>query len=146
MNPCGTRNHLWVTAQRLYHTFILKVYSVFWMCSLGNRIVSRACSHHLCVVFFIITKKNFPRLYCEWISADVLIQPYDTFYFSFPVQFSSVTQSCLTLCDPMKRSMPGLPVHHQLPESTQTPIHWVGDDIPEKKKCKKAQWLRRPSK
>ena len=40
-----------------------------------------------------------------------------------PVQFSSVTQSCLTLCDPMKRSMPGLPVHHQLPEFTQTHVH-----------------------
>ena len=35
------------------------------------------------------------------------------------VQFSSVTQSCLTLCDPMNRSTPGLPVHHQLPEFTQ---------------------------
>ena len=39
-----------------------------------------------------------------------------------PVQFSSVTQSCLTLCDPMD-SMPGLPVHHQFPESTQTHVH-----------------------
>ena len=38
-------------------------------------------------------------------------------------QFSSVTQSCPTLCDPMKHSMPGLPVHHQLPESTQTHVH-----------------------
>ena len=37
----------------------------------------------------------------------------------FSVQLSSVTQSCLTLCDPMKRGMPGLPVHHQLRESTQ---------------------------
>ena len=45
------------------------------------------------------------------------------------VQFSSVTQSCLTLCDPMNRSMPGLPAHHQLPESTQTRVHWVGDAI-----------------
>ena len=43
------------------------------------------------------------------------------------VQFSSVTQSCPTLCDPMDCSMPGLPVHHQLSESTQTHIHWVGD-------------------
>ena len=42
------------------------------------------------------------------------------------VQFSWVTQSCLTLCDPMNRSMPGLPVHHQLPEFTQTHVHWVG--------------------
>ena len=44
-------------------------------------------------------------------------------------QFSSVTQSCLTLCDPMNRSTPGLPVHHQLPEFTQTPVHRVGDAI-----------------
>ena len=45
------------------------------------------------------------------------------------VQFSSVAQSCLTVCDPMNRSTPGLPVHHQLPESTQTHVHWVGDAI-----------------
>ena len=45
------------------------------------------------------------------------------------VQFSSVTQSCPTLCDPMNRSMPGLPVHHQLPEFTQTHVHRVGDAI-----------------
>ena len=45
------------------------------------------------------------------------------------VQFSSVAQSCSTLCDPMNGSMPGLPVHHQLPEFTQTHVHWVGDAI-----------------
>ena len=45
------------------------------------------------------------------------------------VQFSSVTQSCLTICDPMNRSTPGLPVHHQLPEFTQTHVHRVGDAI-----------------
>ena len=44
-------------------------------------------------------------------------------------QFSSVTQSCLTLCNPMDCSTPGLPVHHQLPELTQTHVHWVGDAI-----------------
>ena len=45
------------------------------------------------------------------------------------IQFSSVTQSCLTLCDPMNCSTPGLPVHHQLPESIKTHVHWVSDDI-----------------
>ena len=45
------------------------------------------------------------------------------------VQFSSVAQSCPTLCDPMNRSMPGLPVHHQLPEFTQTHVHRIGDAI-----------------
>ena len=39
------------------------------------------------------------------------------------VQFSSVAQSCLTLCDPMNHSAPGLPVHHQLLEFTQTHVH-----------------------
>ena len=45
------------------------------------------------------------------------------------VQFSSVSQSHLTLCNPMNRSMPGLPVHRQLPEFTQTHVHQVGDAI-----------------
>ena len=45
------------------------------------------------------------------------------------VQLSSVAQSCPTLCNPMNRSMPGLRVHHQLPESTQTHVHWVSDAI-----------------
>ena len=44
-------------------------------------------------------------------------------------QFSSVAQSCLTLCDPMNHSTLGFPIHHQLPESTQTHVHWVGDAI-----------------
>ena len=45
------------------------------------------------------------------------------------LQFSSVAQSCLTLCDPMDCSMPGFAVHHQLPEFIQTHVHWVGDAI-----------------
>ena len=45
------------------------------------------------------------------------------------VQFSSVSQSCLTLYDPMNRSKPGLPVHHHLPEFTQTHVHQVHDAI-----------------
>ena len=44
-------------------------------------------------------------------------------------QFSSVAQSCLTLCNPMDCSLPGFPVHHQLPELTQTHVHWVSDAI-----------------
>ena len=43
--------------------------------------------------------------------------------------FSSVTQSCSIPCDPMDCSMPGLPVHHQIPEFTQTHVHWVNDAI-----------------
>ena len=45
------------------------------------------------------------------------------------IQFSSVAQSCLILCEPMNRSTPGLPVHHQQPEFTHTHVHRVGDAI-----------------
>jgi len=63
-----------------------------------------------------------------------LISTYQCFSWWHPVyissvQFSSVTQSCLTLCDPMNCSTPGLPVHHQLPEFTQTHVHRVSDAI-----------------
>ena len=44
-------------------------------------------------------------------------------------QFSSVPQSCPSLCDPMDGSTPGLPVHHQLPQFTQNHVHWAGDVI-----------------
>ena len=53
-----------------------------------------------------------------------------TFYYSSAfVQYSSVAQSCPTLCDPMNHSTPGIPVHHLPPELTQTHVHWVGDAI-----------------
>ena len=59
-----------------------------------------------------------------------MIQLYIHWYLFFQiVQFSLVTQSCPTLCDPMNRSTPGLPIHHQLPEHTQTHVHRVGDAI-----------------
>ena len=48
---------------------------------------------------------------------------------AFSVQFSSVAQSCLTLCNPMDRRTPGFPIHHQLPKFTQTHVHWVSDAI-----------------
>ena len=49
--------------------------------------------------------------------------------FNVYAELSSITQSCPTLCDPMNHSMPGLPVHHQLPEFTQTHVHRVSDAI-----------------
>ena len=48
---------------------------------------------------------------------------------SISFQFSSVAHLCPTLCDPMDCSMPGLPLHHQLSEFTQTHVYWVGDAI-----------------
>ena len=55
--------------------------------------------------------------------------PYTFSTTSYSVQFSLVTQSCPTLCDPMGCSTTGLPVHRQLPEPTQTHVHRVGDAI-----------------
>ena len=62
------------------------------------------------------------NLFC-WSDHVLLIEPRS------PSLFSSVVQLCLTLCDSMNCSTPGLPVHHQLPESTQTHVHWVSDAI-----------------
>ena len=64
-----------------------------------------------------------------WLINPPIIQGFMWPFLSSSVQFSSVAQSCPTLCDPMNHSTPGLPVHHQLSESTQTHIHWVSDAI-----------------
>ena len=61
---------------------------------------------------------HFHAMYSVW-GQKTSCQITDYYY----IQFSSVAQSCLTLCDPMNRSMPGPPVHHQLPEFTQTHVH-----------------------
>ena len=62
---------------------------------------------------------------CDWIE-----DQWQSFWYpQRNNQFSSVAQSCPTLCDPMNRSTPGLPVHHQLPEFTQTHVHRVSDAI-----------------
>ena len=63
------------------------------------------------------------------ITVDIIISSLRKRKPGLQVQFSSAAQSCLTLCDPMNRSTPGLPVHHQLPEFTHTPVHRVSDAI-----------------
>ena len=77
-----------------------------------------------------------PTLSCDQVDfcagpviTTLLIEQSFLFLFSRSVQFSSVAQSRPTLCDPMNRSTPGLPVHHHLPEFTQTHVHRVGDAI-----------------
>ena len=58
-----------------------------------------------------------------------LLQDTESSSLCYTAQFSSVTQSCPTLCNPMDCSMPGLPVHHQIPELAQTHVHRVDDAI-----------------
>ena len=62
-----------------------------------------------------------------WLHYSLKYLIYISFLVSF--KFNSVAQSCLTLCDPIDCSKPGLPVHHQLPELAQTHVHWVSDAI-----------------
>ena len=74
----------------------------------------------LYVFINIKKKKDYPK------STFVLAADIST---NGSAQFSSVAQSCPTLCHPMNHSMPGLPVHHQLPEFTETHVHRVSDAI-----------------
>ena len=90
-------------------------------------------------VFFWCDGNNFITWYRWWLHTIVNLLNDNEFYtlkelflcwenftsIEKRLQFSSVAQSCPTLCDPMNRSTPGLLVHHQLPEFTQTHIHWV---------------------
>ena len=83
------------------------------------------CGYEASRNFISLMEKNIKCLvkyFCSFIYSKYIWNVYS-------VQFSSVAQSCPTLCDPMNRSMPGLPVHHQLPEFTQTHFHRVSDAI-----------------
>ena len=91
----------WNESQQFFHDKVRGIWHVF------HRIEGRR----------IVLKRSCPAIIISWC------------HYSSSVQFSSVAQSCLTLCNPMDRSMPGFPVHHQLPEFTQTHVYWVGDDI-----------------
>ena len=72
-----------------------------------------------------ITHKHSSSLnHCLFTDLDSLVGSTECFK-GKNVQFSSGAQACLTLCDPMNHSTPGIPVHHQHPESTQTHVHWV---------------------
>ena len=91
--------HLWLPQSKQ----VKKLCQVHAQCSLG-----RSCYRpkKSCVYGYIVTSVQFSS-----------------------VQFSSVAHWCPTLCDPMNRSMPGLPVHHQLPEFALTHVHRVSDAI-----------------
>ena len=79
-----------------------------------------SCSISSNLPWFVGLTFQVPMQYCS-LQHWTLLSP--------PVQVSSVTPLCPILCNPMNRSTPGLPVHHQLPEFTQTHIHPVGDAI-----------------
>ena len=90
-------------------------------------------SHRRPICLYGFCHRFYSTMYCLWIQYTNVfsnLQAVLLYWFLFSsVQFSSFTQLCLTLCDPMNHSRPGLPVHHQLPESTQTHVHCGSDAI-----------------
>ena len=96
---------------------IISISAIYWMCELDK--------------LFIILEISFSYLWDRNNDTHTggLFQEFNNEHISTSVQFSSVTQSCPTLCNPMDCSIPGLPVYHQLPEFTQIHGHWVGDAI-----------------
>jgi len=109
---------------------------VFWMLSFkpafslsSFTFIKRLLNSSLLSATRVVSSAYLRLLIFLWQSwFQLLLHPAQHFTWC-TVQFSSVSQSCPTLCDPMNCSTPGLPIHHQLPEFTQTHIHWVGDAI-----------------
>ena len=101
-------------------TFVDKVISLLIIRELQIKTTMRFTSHQL----EWLSSKN-----PQTVNAREVVERRKPSYPVGSVQFSSVTQSCPTLCDPMNRSTPGLPVHHHLPEFTQTHVHRVCDAI-----------------
>ena len=99
-----------------------KVQCPFWENALPLQIQNLYCVLSLSQTFIYL---NFLFI---WLQR-VLVLAHRLSCSEASVQFSSVTPSCPTLCYPLNRSTPGLPVHHQLPEFTQTHVHRVGDAI-----------------
>ena len=97
----------------LQSTFSMSVFSTCWLYFKSFIILSFSFQSSIHLEFICV--------YCVMSSFDFIFFPISS------VQFRSVAQSCPTLCDPMNCSTPGLPVHHQLPEFTQTHVHWVGE-------------------
>ena len=101
--------------------------NIFTIVSCGHRLISgqqkesRSDRNNFQVPFW----ESLLWVFSPFLLSVMLIATYD----QGNLQFSSVAQSCPTLCDPMNRSMPGLPVHHQLLRFTQTHVHRVTDAI-----------------
>ena len=92
---------------------------------LGSKITAEGDCSHETKRCLLLGRKSMTNLESTLKSRDITLPTKVCLVKTmvFPVQFSSVTQSCLTLCDPMNRSTPGLPVHHQLLELAQTHVH-----------------------
>ena len=99
--------------------------------SLGSKITADGnCSHEI-KRRLLLGRKSMTNLDSTLKSRDITLPTNVCLVktMGFPVKISTVAQSGMTLCNPMNRSTPGLPVHHHLPEFTQTRVHRVSDAI-----------------
>ena len=133
----------------MFSIFLVILLAVLWLFLSINTLISSNSSHteisvnlgsskHTCSIRSRISKKEMKfldksvlgsYLSALWLVINHSKQKDKVEHQVSLIQFSSVAQSSPTLCDPMNRSMPGLLVHHQLPEFTQTHIHRVSDAI-----------------
>ena len=125
-------NNNFIQALSLYSAPTLCIFSYQKNTLLGQpflSIMNSSVEKHLLAVYQkrgSLSLHTHPMVYIpDWGLHPILLSPALT----TDTQFSPVTQSCPTLCDPMNRSTPGLPGHHQLPEFTQTQVHRVSDAI-----------------
>ena len=115
-----------MNSKTFFNSFTLTFFLLPPVSSFHKKIVN-----YFVILPLLLLMKEFKFEVCSqnsrdwiWIKISQIPKP------TSQIQFSSVTQSCPTLCDSAKnRSMPGLPVHHQLSESTQTHVHCVSDAI-----------------
>jgi len=120
--PERTSNVLWRRKLRRLEERWL-IYNFLSVCSISTWCFPYVCSFspHFYFMSWSVESEN------RSVMSDSL-RPHGL-YRSGSDQIRSVAQSCPNLCDPMNHSTPGLPVHHQLPEFTQTHVHWVSDAI-----------------
>ena len=138
-----THTHTYIAQQVYRERFRVKIMLYFlfrrwndlsqdWIRDLGGLnvpLVSLLAQPPLQVPCYRLLFESLVRLYLKSFKVCAVENVKWSVYFSASVQFSSVTQSCPTFCDPINCSTPGLAVHHQLPEFTQTHFHPVGDAI-----------------
>jgi len=123
-------NHIYFSAPSGNHTKMTRVHLFIAPLEKKWSVVNVQC----CLVSTVQQSDSVVCVYiCVCMHVYISVRAYKTHMnflanLKYVYQFSSV-QSCLTLCDPMDCSTPGLPVHHQLPEFTQTHVRWVGDAI-----------------
>ena len=102
---------------------------VYIMCYISKVHITNCICMYIHLVYSIVLLFLVKIVAEQWILAIIFDLLNHVYKSHLTVQFSWVAQSCLTLCDPMDCSTSGLPVHHQLPEFTQTHVHWVDGAI-----------------